>query len=101
MACDLPGEGGVSQKCVEIVIGRLATDEELRTRFIRDPRATVHQLSAAGLELNPGEVGALLEMSVELLTVLATWVHPRLQKIALKGNHHGPSGDDALPGVET
>jgi hypothetical protein len=88
----------VSQKCVEIVIGRLATDEESRARFIRDPVGTVRQLGESGLELNPAEIEALLEMSVVLLTVLATWVHPRLQKVALKGNHDDPRTGDAPPG---
>jgi hypothetical protein len=74
----------VSQKSVEIVIGRLVTDEALRARFLRDPWATLRQLGEAGLELNPGEVDALLAMQSDFLNALADWVHPRLQKAVLK-----------------
>ena len=41
----------MSQKCVEIVIGGLATDEALRARFFADPSATLEQLREAGFEL--------------------------------------------------
>src|SRR5262245_9905872 len=71
----------MSQKSVEIVIGRLATDEGLRARFIRYPQATLGHLREGGLDLNPGEVEALLDMPVGVLNLLAAWVHPRLQKI--------------------
>src|SRR5262249_55237970 len=83
MARTLPMADGMSQKSVEIVIGRLATDEALRGQFVRDPKATLRQMSDSGLDLNLGETEALLEMPVAFLRVLANWVHPRLQKIAL------------------
>jgi len=73
----------MSQKSVEIVIGRLATDEALRVRFLRDRRSTLRGLSESGLELNAAEMDALLEMPPVFLKTLAIWVHPRLQKIAL------------------
>jgi len=73
----------MSQKSVEIVIGRLATDETLRARFLADPAGTLLSFCEAGLDLNPAEIDALLEMPTECWTVAAAWVHPRLQKIAL------------------
>ena len=76
----------MSHKSVEIVIGRLLTDETLRTHFIADPATTLHSLREAGLDLNPGEIEALLEMPIETWPALADWVHPRLQKIAMKGD---------------
>ena len=84
MACHLRSLLRVSQKNVEIVIGRLATDEALRARFLRAPWATLRQLAETGLELNPGEIDALLAMRPEFLDTLADWVHPRLQKAVLK-----------------
>ena len=80
----------MSQKNVEIVIGKLATDEALRTQFTRDPTATLRQLGEAGLELSSGEMKALLEMPAALLNVLASWVHPRLQKVAFKKDQQAP-----------
>ena len=75
----------MSQKSVEVVIGRLATDEALRRRFFANPAGTLESLRHQGLDLNPGEIEALLEMPVALWTVLASWVHPRLQKVSPKG----------------
>ena len=79
----------MSQKSVEIVVGRLATDEALRARFLRDPASTLRALRETGLELNPGETEALLQMTPEFLRTLATWVHPRLQKIDLNDDRNG------------
>jgi hypothetical protein len=80
----------VSHKSVEIVIGRLATDEAIRARFAADPAGTLRQLRDSGLDLNAGEMAALLEMPLGLWGVLASWVHPRLQKVAMKGDRHEP-----------
>jgi hypothetical protein len=44
---------------VESLIGRLATDPQLRRRFAQDPFATLAELGAAGLELTEVEVEAL------------------------------------------
>jgi hypothetical protein len=80
----------MSQKCVEVVIGRLATDETLRTQFLADPARTLDCLREAGVDLNPGEIAALLEMPLEAWPAMADWVHPRLQKIAMAGDRHEP-----------
>lgn len=85
MALRLPSLNGMSQKSVEIVIGRLATDEALRARFSGDPRATLLHLQNSGLDLTPSETEALCGTPIALWSIIATWVHPRLQKIALKG----------------
>lgn len=78
----------MSQKSVEIVIGRLATDENLRARFIADPAGTLRSLRECGLDLNPAETDALLEMPAESWALMASGVHPRLQKIALTKDCH-------------
>jgi len=74
----------MSQKSVEIVIGRLATDEALRARFSDDPKSTLTHLQGAGLDLTIGEVEALHRTPLALWSFVAMWVHPRLQKIALR-----------------
>ena len=80
----------MSQKSVEIVIGRLATDEGLRALFLRDPQGALRALRESGLELNRGEIEALLAMPPALLNTMARWVHPRLQKIAFGEERHEP-----------
>jgi hypothetical protein len=84
-----PGTG-VSQKNVEVIIGRLATDETLRNRFIADPAGTLRVLIGGGLDLSLSEIEALLETPAESWAVIACRIHPRLQKITLKGVRHEP-----------
>lgn len=74
----------MSQKNVEIVIGRLATDEEARERFLDDPRAEIVWLRHGGLELTSIEVEALAALPRKPLEALAEALDPRLQKASLK-----------------
>ena len=57
----------MSQKCVELIFGRLATDEELRREFRRDPLGTLGKLAACGVELTKAERDALLATNVRAL----------------------------------
>jgi hypothetical protein len=84
LALGLPGENGMSHKNVEMVIGRLTTDEALRKRFSADPKRTLLHLQDSGLDLTAGEIDALCGTPVWLWMFVAAWIHPRLQKIALK-----------------
>jgi len=74
----------MSQRNVEIVIGRLATDEEVRERFLEDPQAEVAALRREGLELTAIEVEALTALPAGPLEALADALDPRLQKASLK-----------------
>jgi hypothetical protein len=76
----------MGHKSVEIVIGRLITDESLRTNFYIDPVEVLRAMEGQGLELNPAEFAALVEMPVTAWGTMASWIHPRLQKVALKGD---------------
>jgi hypothetical protein len=71
----------MSQKSVEIVIGRLATDEEFRDRFEVSRDAALDEVIAAGLPLTPVERRALLEIDVAACERFATCLDARLQKI--------------------
>ena len=53
----------MSQKSVEIVIGKLATDEALRARFMADPDATLDWLGERGLDLGEGRFQALVRLT--------------------------------------
>ena len=74
----------MSQRNVEIVIGRLATDEEIRAKFLEDPGAAIASLRGDGLELSAIEAEALTALPVSALETLSEALDPRLQKASLK-----------------
>jgi hypothetical protein len=73
----------VTQRNVEVVIGRLATDEALRERFRQDPADELRRLEGEGLELAPVERQALLGLRPTALERFAETLDPRLQKATL------------------
>jgi hypothetical protein len=75
----------MSQRNVERLIGRLATDEGFRRRFAADPRAEVEALRAGGLDLNPCEVRALLALDPASVSRFADAIDPCIQKVELHG----------------
>ena len=74
----------MGQRSVEILIGRLVTDEDLRLRFLADPRDTIRLEQQVGLVLTKAEVDALLASPVALWERLAAKIDPRLQKASLR-----------------
>lgn len=74
----------MAQRSVEILIGRLVTDEDFRHRFIAEPRETIRLGQQSGLELTAAEIDALLASPVALWERLAAILDPRLQKASLK-----------------
>jgi hypothetical protein len=74
----------MSQQSVEQVIGRLATDEDLRRRFESERVAVLRELIASGSELTPVEIHALLHLDSSACRLFARRLDPRLQKISLK-----------------
>lgn len=74
----------MTQRSVEIVVGRLVTDEEFRDTFRIDPHHALAQLLERGMHLTPAEIGALMAMPSDFWTLLAEQVDPRLQKANLK-----------------
>ena len=51
----------MSQKTVQLVIGRLVTDEELRVQFLRDPLETLTAFRDRGFELTGAEIESLVQ----------------------------------------
>ena len=75
----------MTQKSVELVIGKLASDEELRSAFRRDRMAAIRALQQLqGLELTPLEIGSLARVDVDAFDQLAGTLDPRLKKVSLK-----------------
>ena len=64
-------------KNVEVLIGRLATDPELRHRFAREPRVALRE---QGLELTELELVALADTDPEAFRALAAALDGRLCK---------------------
>jgi hypothetical protein len=73
----------MSQKSVEMLIGRLATDEPLRRRFTADPADVVRLFLAEGYPLSSVEARALVRLDNAALDRFARALDPRLQKAAL------------------
>lgn len=76
----------MSQRSVEQVIGRLATDEAFRERFAGSREAALAQAIAAGLELTPVEQRALLALDIFACEQFAGHLDPRIQKISFRRN---------------
>jgi hypothetical protein len=74
----------MSQRNVELVIGKLATDEALRRAFLADPGAALAQ-QVAEWDLNPCERQALAALDPEALERFAAALDPRIQKSDLHG----------------
>jgi hypothetical protein len=76
----------MSQRNVELVIGKLATDEDFRRRFAGDPEAVLALAAGLGLELTAVERQALIDLEMSACERFAACVDPRLQKIGLSRN---------------
>jgi hypothetical protein len=74
----------LAQRIIEILIGRLITDEEFRVRFIENPEQTLFELSNWGLELSRTEIAALVKTDPAVWMRTADLIDPRLQKASLK-----------------
>lgn len=73
----------MTQRAVEVVVGRLATDEGLRESFRRAPARTLGELASLGLELSPVEIAALRALDAEAVEGFARALDARLQKAVL------------------
>ena len=72
----------MAQRNVEILIGRLVTDEGFRGMFLRDPAATLTQFIECGYELTSLEIAALEATDPSLWDRTAEQIDPRLQKLS-------------------
>ena len=74
----------VAHRVIEMLIGRLITDEQFRDEFLSDPETTLRTLREYGFELSHTEVAALMNTDRELWVRTANAIDPRLQKISFK-----------------
>jgi hypothetical protein len=73
----------MSHKTVQLVIGRLLTDEDLRTQFVTRPRQTLAEMRDQGYELTRDEIEALAQTDADSWRAMAGRIHPRLQRCKL------------------
>ncbi len=74
----------MSQKTVQLVIGRLLTDEDLRLQFAGRPFETLAQLRERGFELTNDEIDALSRSDPKVWHSMARRLHPGLQGCSLR-----------------
>lgn len=83
----------MTQKAVERILGRLATDEEVRYRFRRAPHDTLRSALGEDESLTPVEYDALAAIDANLLDRFADTLDPRLQRVRIPdgAREWGPS----------
>ena len=74
----------MSQRNVEMLIGRLLTDEEMRRQFVRMPARAIEDFCRQGWELTNGEMEALAATDATVWSELASRIPSRLQRCSLK-----------------
>src|SRR5438552_9648707 len=92
----------MTHQSVEILIGKLVTDEELREAFQQNPHAVLAWLRYQGLQLSSLEMEALKAINPSELSGLADTIDRRLQKASLRGRQgrqmtHAVRDTDTLP----
>ncbi len=72
----------MSQRNVEIFIGKLATDRDLRVAFGESPKETLDTYRAEGHDLGTVEAAALAEIDVQSAERFASTLDPRICKLS-------------------
>jgi hypothetical protein len=89
----------VTQRGIEIAIGRLLTDEEFRQTFLSSPHVALGELLQRGTQLSHAEIGVLVAIDRAFWVRVADQIDPRLQKVSLKSRTRdreiSPSDGDA------
>lgn len=81
----------MSQRTVQLLIGQIVTDEELRRQFVVEPLATLTALRDQGVDLTGGEIDALVRTDRRIWDAAASRIDPRLQRCSLCPKHSGAS----------
>ena len=70
----------MSQRSVEMILGRLATDECFLRRFAASRDAALDDVALGGLPLNSSERCALVAVDIEAVRRFASGLDPRIQR---------------------
>lgn len=69
----------MTQRSIEMVVGRLVTDEEFREAYLRNPPKMLTDLLARGLHLSYAEITALIATDPALWRFVAGQIDSRLR----------------------
>lgn len=75
----------MAQKTVQLIIGKILTDEEFRANFLDRPKETLLSLQERGVELTTVEIDALAHTDRRLWSIGSEWIDTRLQRCRLVG----------------
>ena len=70
----------MAQRSIEILIGRLVTDEAFRNAFLRNRAEAIDRFIEAGHALTDVEIAAVSQTRQDLWVLVADQIDPRLQK---------------------
>jgi hypothetical protein len=74
----------MSQRNVELLLGRLLTDADLRRQYVRSPRDVIEAFHQQGWELTEGEVDALVATDATTWSQVASGIPSRLRRCNLR-----------------
>ncbi len=84
----------MSQRNVQFIIGRLATNPDFRRSFAREPEAALYELCSLGIRLTNIEINALAAIDLEALDQLAEGLDPRIRSVGINDYQDTKSADD-------
>jgi hypothetical protein len=70
----------MSLRTVQLIVGRLVTDEEYRLNFLSDPARALTTLRDQGVELTAAEIDALIRTDQTLWSDVAARIDKDLQR---------------------
>ena len=70
----------MAHKTVQLIIGRILTDEAFRASFLDHPTKTLLSLRDMGFDLTSAEIDALAHTDRQLWSSGADWIDGRLQR---------------------
>ena len=72
----------MAHKTVQLIIGRILTDEAFREQFVADPAEILSSLREMGYDLTRLEIDALSKTNRQLWQQGPDWIDERLQRCA-------------------
>lgn len=79
----------MTQTNVEMILGRLITDEGFRGRFRRDRAAELDRLAAQGVDLNGPERSELLSFDLARCEAVGHAIGARIRRASANGGRRG------------